>query len=170
MFYPFPNVTEKCLLCGNRGCSRWKGYYSRQVVCTLLGYAGPIAIHLAQCKTRRMDYSYWPDILVPFLEPSLETLEVFYSAWVLSGHSVQAAIDEVVGKFDEDYFIPLSVAYLWLKRITQSLILNQAGLKIRAPESLYATELRGYAKAEVLPIFNREHVWRPGQRIVFPPP
>jgi len=135
-----------------------------------MGYAGPVAIHLAQCTTLGVDYTYWPDILVPFLGPSLETLQVFYSAWITSGHSVQAAIDEVVGRFDEDYFIPLSMAYLWLKRITQSLILNQSRLKIRAPESLYAAELRSYGQAEVLPIFNREHVWRPGQRIVFVPP
>lgn len=170
MNFPFPNVGVCCLLCGRAGCSRWKGYYVRHVVCTLLKYAGPIAIHLAQCRTRGVDYTYWPDILVPFLLPSVHTLRTLYDAWASEGFSICKAIDEVVAQFRQEYFLPLSVAYSWLARINQGLILYHEDLKVRAPQSLGVGALREYPVANVRPLFEAERLWRASRPIVFSPP
>jgi hypothetical protein len=170
MKYPFPNVRKRCLLCGTRGCSRWKGYYVRNAVCTLMGYAGPIAIHLGQCTRLGVDYTYWPSQLIPYLQPSLDTLKTFYNAWSVSGYSVSAATDEVVGRIQQEYLIAPSVAYLWLKRILQALLLNHKSLKVRAPESIQVDALRRYSCADVGPLFREFHPWRGAQRIIFAPP
>lgn len=170
MIYPFPNVGNQCLLCGRARCSRWKGYYVRGVVCTLLGYAGPIAIHLAQCRTRGVDYTYWPDILVPYLRPSIPTLKLLYETWASTRFSIRAAIDEVTGQIEEEFFLPVAVAYEWLKRISQGLILRHEVLRVRAPESIGASALRGYQSADVRPIFEAELLWRAREPIVFSPP
>jgi hypothetical protein len=169
MAYPFPNVREHCLLCGWRGCSRWKGYYVRNVVCTLMGYAGPIAIHLAQCKRRGVDYTYWPSSLITFLRPSLPTLQVFYEAWS-ENWDLRAAVDEVVGRIEQEYFIGPSVAYHWLKRILQALLINHEKIRIRVPESVQVASLRRYSAACVRPLFEGVHPWRGGCHIVFVPP
>jgi hypothetical protein len=169
MNYPFPNVRRRCLLCGARGCSRWKGYYVRFVVCTLMRYAGAVAIHLAQCTRQGVDYTYWPSHLIAYLRPSRPTLEVFYNAWSAAG-DLRAAVDEVIGLIPEEYFIGPSVAYLWLKRILQALLINHEALKVRAPESVQIEALRRYAPALVRPLFERVHSWRGGSRIVFAPP
>lgn len=170
MDYPFPRVSGRCLLCGTAGCSRWKGYYVRQFACTRLKHFGAIAIHLAQCRTRGVDYTYWPDFLVPFLQPSIQTLQVLYETWVSSGHLIGEAIDEVVGKFRDDYFLPVSVAYSWLTRISQGLILHWNDLKIRAPQSIGLQSLHGYRASDVRPIFEAERLWRSSQPTIYSPP
>jgi hypothetical protein len=170
MSYPFPSVGVCCLFCGAEGCSRWKGYYIRQVVCTNLKYAGPLAIHLAQCRVRGVDYTYWPDFLVPFLEPTLPTLRAFYEAWVSYGYGVRAAIDAVVGGIRGEYFLPVSIAYSWLSRVSQGLVLHGEDLKIRVPNSIGAHVLRGFRVADVRPLFEAERLWRSSQPIVFLPP
>lgn len=63
MSFPFPNVRIKCLLCGKSQCARWKGYRVRAMICSDLGYAGAIAIHVGHCRTERRDFSYVPDFL-----------------------------------------------------------------------------------------------------------
>jgi hypothetical protein len=170
MRYPFPSVRRRCLLCGTSGCSRWKGYYVRNVVCTLMGYAGPVAIHLAQCRTRGVDYTYWPSQLIPYLQPSRNTLESFYKIWISQAYSISAAVDEVVGRIKQEYFIAPSVAYQWLKWILRALLLNHETLGIRAPESIHIEALRRYSGADVVPLFDRFRPWRQAQRIVFAPP
>lgn len=170
MRFPFPNVRERCLLCGSARCSRWKGYYVRQVVCTRLRYAGPVVIHLAQCGTRGVDYTYWPDMLVPFLQPSIQTLRVFYETWVSHDFDLLQAIDEVVGQVDSEYFLPISVAHCWLRRTFQGLILQHQRLQVRAPQSLGAHALRAYAPADVAHLFEAERLWRAGAPTVFSPP
>lgn len=170
MSYPFPSVRQRCLWCGAAGCSRWKGYYIRQVVCTALGFAGSIAIHLAQCRTRGVDYTYWPEFLIPYLEPTLPTLRVFYDTWVSSHYQIGAAIDEVVGRIRNEYFLHLSAAYSWLTRISQGLILHWDALKVRAPDAIGAQALRGYRAAHVRPLFDGERLWRSSPPTIFSPP
>jgi hypothetical protein len=170
MQYPFPSVVLKCLLCGEAGCSRWKGYYSRQVICILMGYAGPIAIHLAQCRTRGVDYTYWPDVLIPYHRPSIPTLKVFFDRWK-SNNSIRLTIDEVVGQIDQEIFISISVAYGWLVQILKAMILNHSILSIRSPSSLAVSELRNYSTDEIHPLFDSQHNWREaGRQINIHPP
>jgi hypothetical protein len=169
MKYAFPNVVARCLLCGASGCSRWKGYYVRQVVCTLMQYAGPVTIHLAQCRSHGVDYTYWPDILVPYLRPTIPTLKTLYDAWSKEC-SIHAAVDEVVGNIKLEFHLSLSTAYLWLTHVIRALILNHTKLGIRAPESVNATTLSGFAATEVRPIFEGVRPWRAAQQIILAPP
>lgn len=170
MPYSFPNVRERCLLCGNAGCSRWKGYYVRSVICTLMRYSGPIAIHLAQCRTRGVDYTYWPDVLLPFRQPTVPTLKVFYQSWASRGFSIRHAIDEVVGTIDLEIFIPVSVAYVWLTYILKGLVLNHVELHVRAPESILPSVLRGYKADAVAGLFHGARIWNPALQTILAPP
>jgi hypothetical protein len=61
MNYPFPDLKEKCLLGGYRCGARWKGYYTREVICSEVAYEGAVAIHVFHCKRERRDVSYFPD-------------------------------------------------------------------------------------------------------------
>jgi hypothetical protein len=169
MNYPFPNVRERCLLCKSKGCSRWKGYYVRQVICIRMGYAGPIAIHLAQCRRQGVDYSYWPDILVPYLWPTIPTLKTFYMTWIKE-HSIRAAIDEVVGSIEQDLALCFSTAYRWLGYVVRALILNHTHLSIRSPESVTAMQLHAYRVSDVSPVFEGVRCWSPAQHITPAPP
>jgi hypothetical protein len=117
-----------------------------------------------------VDYTYWPDFLVPFVRPSVPTLRTLYEAWVSSGHLIREAIDEVVAQFRDEYFLGIAVAYSWLTRISQGLILHWKHLKIRAPESTGALALRGYSVVDVRPLFEAERLWRSSQPTVFSPP
>ncbi len=157
-------------MCGNAGCSRWKGYYVRNVICVLMKYAGPIAIHLAQCRTRGVDYTYWPDVLIPFRRPTVPTLELFYQAWANKGFSVVAAIDEVASAIEQEIFIPLSVAYVWLTFILQGVILNHDHLRVRAPESISTSVLRGYPVAAIAELFRGVRIWNPALQTILAPP
>lgn len=170
MRYPFPNVGARCLLCGNAGCSRWKGYYVRNVICTLMKYAGPIAVHLAECRTRGVDYTYWPEVLIPFRRPTIPTLHLFYETWTRRGFSIAAAIDEVVSAIEQEIFIPLSVAYVWLTYILKGLILNHARLHVRAPESTMTSALRAYPASDVAELFRGVRIWNPALQIILAPP
>jgi hypothetical protein len=169
MHYPFPNVSESCLLCKAKGCSRWKGYYVRQVICIWMGYAGPMAIHLAQCRRQGVDYTYWPDILVPYLWPTIPTLKLFYLTWI-KVHSIRAAIDEVVWRIEQDLALCFSTAYRWLAYVVRALILNSTQLNIRAPESVTVTQLCAYRVDDVIPVFEGVRPWSPAQHITPAPP
>jgi hypothetical protein len=168
MRYPFPAIGARCLLCGAKGCSRWKGYYVRQVVCTLMQYAGPMTIHLAQCKSRGVDYTYWPDILVPYLRPTIPTLKAVYYAWIKE-RSIDA-VDRAMDIIKPEFILPLSTAYLWLAHVIRALILNHSSLGIRVPESVNATALSGFSATEVRPIFEGVRPWRAGSQIILAPP
>jgi hypothetical protein len=170
MRFEFPNVRERCLLCGNAGCSRWKGYYVRFVICAAWKYAGPIAIHLAQCRTRGVDYTYWPEVLIPYRRPSVPTLRLFYQTWVARNFSIRQAIDEVVGAIDSEIFIPVSVAFVWLTYVLKGLLLNHAELSVRAPESIMTSALRGYQPATIVELFHGARLWRPGPQTIRAPP
>lgn len=169
MDYPFPDVTERCLLCGVKGCSRWKGYYVRQVICIWMGYAGPVAIHLAQCQRRGVDYTYWPSILVPYLWPTIPTLKLFYLTW-RRANSIRSAIDEVVGGIEQDLTLCFSTAYRWLGYIVRALILNYRSLHIRAPESITASTLANYDVSAITPLFEDGRPFSPASPITLIPP
>lgn len=136
-----------------------------------MGYSGPIAIHLAQCRTRGVDYTYWPDVLVPFHRPSIPTLEVFYQTWKSDG-SIRRAIDEVVSQITDEIFIPISVAYVWLVQILKALILNHSRLSMRAPSSLSVVELRAYSTLEIAALFDGGRLGRGAraQQLIIHPP
>jgi hypothetical protein len=68
MDYAFPDVKQGCLLCGLPKCARWKGYYTRQVWCPVVGFDGLLAIHVGHCSRRGADFSYYPGFLIPFVD------------------------------------------------------------------------------------------------------
>lgn len=133
-------------------------------------YAGPIAIHLAQCRTRRVDYTYWPEVLVPFRRPSVPTLQLFYQNWATRSFSIKLAIDEVVGAIEQEIFIPVSVAYVWLTYVLKGLVLNHAELHVRAPESILTSVLRGYQSDSVAGLFHGARIWNPALQTILAPP
>ena len=81
-----------------------------------------------------------------------------------------AAIDEVVGAIEQETFIPLSVAYVWLTYILKGLILNHAKLRVRAPESVLSSALRAYPADAVVELFRGVRIWNPALQIILAPP
>jgi hypothetical protein len=109
-------------------------------------------------------------MLIPFLQPSIQTLRVFYETWVERDFQVLEAIDEVVGRIDSEYFLPVRVAYAWLRRICQGLILHHERLQVRAPQSLGIHILRQYAPSDVSLLFDAERLWLATPPTIFSPP
>jgi hypothetical protein len=133
-------------------------------------YAGPVAIHLAQCRTKGVDYTYWPEVLIPFCRPSVATLGLFYQTWVQANFSIKLAIDEVVGVIDQEIFIPVSVAYMWLVYVLKGLVLNHVHLHVRAPESILASTLQRYEPNAVSGLFQGARIWNPALQTILAPP
>ena len=134
-----------------------------------MGYAGPLAIHLAQCSRQGVDYTYWPGILIPYLKPTIPTLKTFYLTWI-KGHSIRAAIDEVVGSIEQEVSICFSSAYRFLAYIVRALLLNCELLSVRAPSSVTAMELHQYRSSDVCPLFEGEMRFSPASPNIFVPP
>ncbi len=81
-----------------------------------------------------------------------------------------AAIDEVVGAIDQELFISVSVAYMWLIYILKGLLLNHSELQVRRPESIVTSVLRGYECAAVAVLFDGTRIWSPASHIILAPP
>jgi hypothetical protein len=85
-------------------------------------------------------------------------------------NSIRAAIDEVVGRIEQELSVCFSSAYRWLSYVVRALILNYRSLHVGAPESVTGTELRNYTAAEITPLFEGEKPWSPAQHITLVPP
>jgi hypothetical protein len=135
MAYSFPRVRDKCLLCGEGGFCRWKGYFRRQFVCSVLGFCGEIAIHVAHCKTSNCDYCYLPSFVIPGRRLSRDAMREFHATLSSTGN-VSACIDKLVEGLDvvaPDFAMALSSAYDIIYSAVKAVRLNHINLGVHPP-------------------------------------
>lgn len=176
MYYPFPNVSEKCLLCGLAGCARWKGYYLRRLRCAVIEFNGKVAIHVGHCRIQKLDFSYCPSFVIPYRQISRMSLLEFIFQWHPVG-KVQKGIDwfmEGLESGSEElsnaWELASSTAYNWIYGLVTLLRLHSDTLKVLPPESVSIRAVRtlpvSLLKRCFDPIFN----WTPGIDHIRAPP
>ena len=176
MLYPFPDVKEKCLLCGMAGCARWKGYYLRRLRCAVIEFDGKIAIHVGCCRTQKRDFSYSPSFVIPYRQISRLSLREFISQWhpleriqngidwFLEGiESGSEVVSEAIG-------LATSTAYSWIYGLLTLLRLHSNILKVTPPESTSIRAVR-VLPTEILELcFDPLLNWTPGIDHIRAPP
>ena len=171
MNYPFPNVRECCLLCRERGCARWKGYSVRKWVCGYHGCCGQIVIHLGHCKVRGLDFSYFPDILIPGKRLSRRSWQDFVERFQ-THRSIKHCVDELVGSLKiDDFTIATSSAYNILYAAIRPLRINHEILFIRPPMKSSVFEFYDLPKLVIKNLFSfRQCLWHAFHSLIFNPP
>lgn len=171
MQYAFPNVQRKCLLCGEAGCARWKGYFVRRVLCGQSGYVGLVAIHVGHCRSLERDFSYFPDFLLPGRRVSRFTLARFAAQYKQNGN-IKSCIDDVIDQLGaEDFTLALSSAYEWLYASVRALRLNAGFLAIAVGVVTSVLVLKSVLLSALEDLFLHSRLsWHPSQHMIFYPP
>ena len=170
MSFPFPNVSQRCLLCGEAGCARWKGYFVRQVLCGDVGYAGPVAIHVGHCRQSKRDFSYVPDFLIPGRRLSRLSLKRFTENFAQT-LSLKSSIDDLVGRVPlEDFTVALSTAYEWIYQTVRALRLNASALAIGVDQFTSVGAFVATQPGARRDVFFAKFGWHPAHYILCYPP
>jgi hypothetical protein len=171
MQFPFPNVVACCLLCDRAGCARWKGYFVRQWICSVLGLGGAIAIHVGHCRTQGCDFSYFPDFLIPGKRLSRQSWQTFVEEFQRT-KVIKNSIDNLVcGVEIPDFTLPLSTAYNFLYAAIRPLRMHHSDLSIIAPTTSSVGVYYGLPKLVIKNLFGRcDFGWHALHHITLQPP
>lgn len=170
MPFPFPNVGAKCLLCDAPGCARWKGYEVRGLICAEYGHAGPVAIHVGHCRTRKKDFLYFPDFLIAGRRLSRPTLKSFAETFAATGE-IKMCIDDLIEHIEgDDFAIALSSAYEWIYATIRALRLNAGRLAIQVSEVTSVAVMRSVSSSALSDLFESRYAWHPYHDMVLHPP
>ncbi len=171
MPFAFPNVGTACLLCGLAGCARWKGYYTRQWICGVLGFGGTIAIHVGRCRTQGRDFSYFPDFLIPGKRLARQSWQMFVEAFCRT-KVIRESIDGLVAGIEmPDFTLALSSAYNFLYAAIRPLRMHHAELAILAPSASSVGVYYSLPKLVIENLFARsDFAWHAFHHITLQPP
>lgn len=120
MLWQWPDLRERCLLCGEPGCAVYRGYYTRFVHCPETRFFGRLAIRTAECRRRRKRYSLFPDFLFRYLRISRLSQAALVRQWKARDKDLKAAIDDLVAEMPDEFYLPLSTSYAYLKLSTHA--------------------------------------------------
>ena len=171
MRFPFPIVGARCPLCGRAGCARWKGYFTRNWLCGVLGLGGMIAIHVGHCRTERRDFSYFPDFLIPGKRLSRQSWQLFVEGFQKT-KVIRDSIDDLIAGVEiPDFTLALSSAYNFLYAAIRPLRMHHAQLSILAPRASSVSVYYVLPKLVVKNLFGRsEFSWHAFHHITLIPP
>ena len=169
MNFPFPNIKEKCLVCGTSCGARWKGYYVRQIVHDL--YIGPVAIHVGHCFRNKQDFSYVPDFIIPGRKLSRPSFLYFLKTYYRT-KKIKTSIDSLLINLgdDKDFHIPISTAYDWVYQSVRSLRINAAQFAIAVPIKNAVFSFLIISPSVVESLFLIQSRWHPFHQIIIQPP
>lgn len=137
--FDFPDIHAQCPVCQQAQCSRWKGYYTRKVVCYDLNFFGKVVIHCGQCRRKRIDFSYFPSFLIPYFHLSKASLREL-AALYQDASSVEEANAQLCEGFEHEQ--PLSSAYFRLYHLFVVLSLNAERLSLHGSQQHSVERLR----------------------------
>jgi hypothetical protein len=176
MYYPFPDISERCLMCGMAGCARWKGYYLRRLRCAVVEFDGKVAIHVGRCRTQKRDFSYSPSFVIPYRQISRMSLLEFIFQWHPLG-KVQEGIDWFLEgiesgseRVSEAFKLATSTAYGWIYGLATLLRLHSDTLQILPPESISIRAVRTSPVRILKHCFDPVLNWTPGIDHIRAPP
>lgn len=114
VFDSWPDIHGQCPVCGDSGCATFRGYYKRFMLCTELEVFSLIVIRTGFCKRHRQRFSLLPDFLIPYRRISRFSLQNFIDAKARKS-KLTDVIDDMTGDLGEEFYLPLSTAYSYLK-------------------------------------------------------
>lgn len=85
------------------------------MLCTELEFFGLVVVRTGFCKSQKMRFSLLPDFLIPYRRISLFSLNRFAEAKSRPQTRVTDVIDELTCSLGEEFYLPLSTAYSYLK-------------------------------------------------------
>lgn len=111
----WPDLARECPCCGGPCSAIYKGYYKRLVFCPELEFTGQIAIRTAYCKKLKIRYALFPDFLIPRRRISKLSLTFLLESHKKHPNRPINAIDDLISGLDDEFYLPLSTAYVYLK-------------------------------------------------------
>lgn len=114
-FDSWPKLVCECPYCGEPYCAIYRGYYKRFLLCPVMRFLGPVMIRTGYCKTKKVRFTLFPDFLIRNIRISILGLLAFLSGLKSHNNSVMLAIDECTSKLKEEFYLPISTAYTYLK-------------------------------------------------------
>jgi hypothetical protein len=111
----WPNLVEKCLNCGRPNCAIYKGYYKRFLFCPELEFRGVVIIRTALCKNKKVRYALMPEFILPRRRISRLSLELLVEKRAKYPNRLIDAIDELLEGLEEEFYLPISTAYVYIK-------------------------------------------------------
>jgi hypothetical protein len=115
VFDGWPVLGEGCPVCGGLGCAIYKGYYSRELYCPELEYLGPVAIRTGLCKSRKIRFTLMPEFLIRYKRISTFSYRQLHDCYREQGLRLQSTIDALLDGLGDEFYLPLSTAYLYLQ-------------------------------------------------------
>jgi hypothetical protein len=131
--WQFPDFSDKCPICGGKGCATFHGYYFRTAICPQIGFSTtdlPISRYLCHDKGNarvcdHVTFSLLPYMLVPFQQLSLNFM--IKAVWLRLSRrlSLSKAMDAIEMELNhlEDVadFINISSLLFWQQMILMAL-------------------------------------------------
>ncbi len=117
IFQGWPDIHRECPVCGEGACATFRGYYQRLMFCPELEVPpGLIAIRTSFCRRRRLRFTLLPDFLIRYRRITRFTLQRLAEERVARmSHRLTDIIDSISGDLGEEFYLPLSSAYSYLK-------------------------------------------------------
>jgi hypothetical protein len=112
----WPNLAERCLLCGEAGCAVYRGYYTRFLFCPEMEFLGKLAVRTAFCRRLSRRFALLPDFLLRYVRASRLSLLRLLECFRASGGALLAAIDAWTEGLGEEFCVSPSTAWTYLKR------------------------------------------------------
>jgi hypothetical protein len=78
-------------------------------------FFGRVVIRTAECRRRRKRYALLPDFLIRRHRISRLSQEALVRGWKAVSGDLKAAIDELIVGLPEEFYLPLSTSYTYLK-------------------------------------------------------
>ncbi len=78
-------------------------------------FLGQVVIRTGYCKTTKERFTLFPDFLIRSIRISVLGLLAFFSNLELHKNSVVRAIDDCTGTLPDEFYLPVSTAYAYLK-------------------------------------------------------
>lgn len=88
--------------------------------CPEIEVFGEIVIRTAFCKRLKTRYALFPDFLIPGRRISRLSLESLQACRRSHPHCLRDAIDELLEGLDEEFYLPLSTSYVYIKLVITS--------------------------------------------------
>ena len=112
----WPNLAISCPLCQRAGCAVFRGYYKRLLFCPEMEFLGKLAVRTGFCKSLSQRFALLPDFVIRFVRISLLSLRRFVECFRIAGGRIRAAIDHLTEGLGEEFYVPISTAWTYLKR------------------------------------------------------
>jgi hypothetical protein len=169
MAFPLPDIKTRCPICTKMGCARWKGYYSRGAFCPVQGLFERVAIHVGRCPAHRKDFSFLPELFIPYRQITKPSLSKFFEYWRRT-QVLQKALDRLP-QADDRWIVSVSTAWEWTQLILKFCRLNLEMLPV--PNSIdfrLVSDLLFFNSPDEICISNPKAQW-PGaiNQILHPP-